>query len=251
MRGPIFSLSVWFCTNEMSTGKQAFEGTTSAVVFDAILHGTPKSPTEWNPEIPPQLENIINKALEKDRDLRYQTSVELRADLKRLKRDREAGGRHTPAKGSPVASGEHAAAARQEKSVAVLYFENLSSAKEDEYFRDGMTEDIITELANIRDLKVFPRPAMLPYRDKSVTAPQVGQELKAFYVLGGSLRRSGSRLRVTAQLGGTGQRPYALGTALRSRNGRAYFASGRYREADELVERVIEANGDDYNVYIP
>jgi TolB-like protein/Flp pilus assembly protein TadD len=86
------------------------------------------------------------------------------------------------------------------KSVAVLYFENLSSAKEDEYFRDGMTEDIITELANIRDLKVFPRPAMLPYRDKSVTAPQVGQELKAAYVLGGSLRRAGNRLRITAQL---------------------------------------------------
>ena len=89
---------------------------------------------------------------------------------------------------------------RPPNSVAVLYFENLSSAKEDEYLRDGMTEDIITELANIKNLKVFPRPAMLAYRDKPVTAPQVGHELNAAYVLGGSIRRSGTRLRITAQL---------------------------------------------------
>ena len=82
----------------------------------------------------------------------------------------------------------------------MLYFENLSSAKEDEYLRDGMTEDIITELANIQGLRVFPRPAMLAYRDKPTTAPQVGTELGAAYVLGGSIRRAGNRLRITAQL---------------------------------------------------
>ena len=87
-----------------------------------------------------------------------------------------------------------------EKSVAVLYFENLSGAKEDEYFRDGMTEDVITELSKIARLRVFPRAEMLTYRDKQMTAPQVGQELHAAYVLSGSIRRAGSRLRITPQL---------------------------------------------------
>ena len=72
--------------------------------------------------------------------------------------------------------------------------------KEDEYLRDGITEDIITELSKIKGLKVLSRQAVLPYRDKPVTTAQVGQQLKAAYVLAGSIRRGGSRLRITAQL---------------------------------------------------
>jgi non-specific serine/threonine protein kinase len=86
------------------------------------------------------------------------------------------------------------------KSVAVLYFENQSGAKEDEYFRDGITEDVVTEISKIVQLQIFPRSEMLAFRDKPVTAQQVGQQLGAAYVLEGSIRRSGSRVRITAQL---------------------------------------------------
>ena len=86
------------------------------------------------------------------------------------------------------------------KSVAVLYFENQGGGKEDEYFRDGMTEDIITELSKITQLQIFPRSEMLTFRDKPVSAPQVGQQLGATHVLEGTVRRSGNRLRITAQL---------------------------------------------------
>src|SRR5271167_2072959 len=141
---------------EMATGKQAFQGTTSAVIFNAILNGAPESITQLKPDLPATLETMVGKALEKDPDMRYQSAAELRADLKRLRRDLDSGKRMS-VKGSGAVAVAEAPADRAEKSVAVLYFENLSSAKEDEYLRDGMTEDIITELANIRNLKVFPR----------------------------------------------------------------------------------------------
>ena len=82
----------------------------------------------------------------------------------------------------------------------MLFFENLSGVKEDEYFRDGITEDIITELSKIKGLNIFSRATVLAYRDKPVTPAQIGQQLGATYVLTGSLRRAGNRLRINAQL---------------------------------------------------
>jgi serine/threonine protein kinase/Flp pilus assembly protein TadD len=179
---------------EMACGSRAFEGQSNAVVFQSILSETPRL-VRRDPSASPELDRIIAKALEKDAEMRYQTAGELKADLKRMRRDLDSGRTAAQPGAKPAA-----APAAVERSVAVLYFENLSSMHDDEYFRDGMTEDIITELAKIEDLKVFPRPAVVAYRDKAVTAPEVGRALNAAFVVSGSLRRAGARLRVSAQL---------------------------------------------------
>jgi len=192
-RSDLFSLGT--VLYQMATGILPFAGETSAVIYEAILNRDPAPVTQLNPNVPPEFGRILEKALEKDRSLRYQTANDLKTDLTRLKRDLESGHRRVADSGTARAAGK-----QLERSVAVLYFENISGVKEDEYFRDGITEDIITELSKIRGLKIFSRPTVLVYRDKQVTPAQIGQQLKAAYVLGGSLRRSGNRLRINVQL---------------------------------------------------
>jgi non-specific serine/threonine protein kinase len=128
--------------------------------------------------------------------MRCQTATELKTDLHRLKRDLDSGTKRS----ADLTETKSGVSKSTTKSVVVLYFENLSGGKEDEYLRDGITEDIITELSKIRGLNTFSRPTILPFRDKQVAPSQIGQQLKASYVLTGSLRRAGNRLRITTQL---------------------------------------------------
>ena len=195
-RTDLFSLGT--VLYQMASGKTPFQGDTSAVIFDAILNREPVPIALENPAVPAQFGQILAKLLEKDRTLRCQSATELKTDLNRLKRDLESGNKQA-ANLSESKSGA-AKLSPSTKSVAVLYFENLSGVREDEYLRDGITEDIITELSKIRGINTYSRPTVLAFRDKQVTPGQVGQQLKAAYVLTGSLRRAGTRLRITTQL---------------------------------------------------
>lgn len=216
---------------QMAGGVLPFPGDTTAVIFDSILNRDPDPVDQVNPAIPPEFGRILSKLLEKDRTLRCQSATELKTDLNRLKRNLDSGFKRAADSGeSRLATGRPAT-----NSVAVLYFENLSGAKEDEYLRDGITEDIITELSKIRGLNVFSRPTVLTFRDKPATPSQIGHVLRAAYVLTGSLRRSGSRLRITTQLVDT-QTDFPMWSERYDREMKDVFEM-----QDEIARKIAEA----------
>ena len=228
-RTDLFSLgSVLY---QMAGGVLPFAGDTSAVIFDAILNRDPEPVDKINPALPAEFGRIVSKLLEKDRTLRCQSATELKTDLHRLKRNLDSGVKRA-AELTESKSGVPKSAA---KSVAVLYFENLSAAKEDEYLRDGITEDIITELSKIRGLNTFSRPTVLAFRDKPVTPSQVGHVLNAAFVLTGTLRRSGTRLRITTQLVDT-QTDFPLWSERYDREMKDVF-----EVQDEIARKIAEA----------
>src|SRR6266568_1334241 len=214
---------------EMVTGRQAFSGSTPAVVFDAILHRAPISPARLNPELPVEFERIINKALEKDPELRYQSAAELRADLKRLRRESESGKAIAVDKAAPSSrriftkilvpvllaltvaaalgvrwytkrASTLSAPAVVRPSVAVLPLQNLSDDPQNDYFSDGMTEEISTKLARIHELSVISNYAAARFKGTKLDPAQIGRELQVRYLLQGSVRKSENQVRINVQL---------------------------------------------------
>ena len=162
-RSDIFSLGC--VLYEAATGKLCFPGPTTTEIMDQIIKLDPIPPTTHRPSLPPEFDSLIARALEKKREDRFGNAEELADALKALR----------------TSIAEVPDVEKEEAWIAVLYFENLSGSKEEEYFRDGMTEDIILELSKISELKVLPRSAVAVYRDKPVTPQQIGRQLRASF----------------------------------------------------------------------
>ncbi len=231
-RTDLYSLGV--VIYEMATGRTPFGGQSDGLVFSAILTKQPPSALESNPNLPAELDHTLNKCLEKDRETRYQTAKDLLADLKRARRESTTS--HTAVSAAvetastpstalswktwlPVAVAlglvglgfgywatrggdepEIAAAPQTIDSLAVLPLQNISGDPEEEFFADGMTEELITSLAKLKNVRVISRSSVMQYKNTEKSAPEIGRELGVAALVQGSVMRAGDRIRVTAQL---------------------------------------------------
>jgi serine/threonine protein kinase/tetratricopeptide (TPR) repeat protein len=202
-RTDLFSFGV--VLYEMATKVRPFRGETSGVVAEAILNRKPVAPVRLNPDLPAKLEEIITKALEKDRKLRYQSSPDLRADLQRLKRDTDLARVVTTGGRVPVAETgrwqrRKLIMAAAIDSIAVLPLTNSGGDLDTEYLSDGISESVINNLTQLRGLRVMARSTVFRYRGRDPDPQEIGRELRVRAVLAGRIRQRGDTLIVQTEL---------------------------------------------------
>lgn len=180
-RADIFSFGC--IVYEMATGERAFHRSNAIETLAAILHDKPEAASRRRHELPPSLDRVIARCLEKERSARFQSARDLEFVL------------------TTFAPAETLRAVRPPAaSVAVLPFSNLSADSENEFFADGITEDVIAHLAKIRSLKVISRTSVMAFKKSDRSLREIGEKLGAATVVEGSLRRAGNRVRIVAQL---------------------------------------------------
>jgi serine/threonine protein kinase/tetratricopeptide (TPR) repeat protein len=193
-RTDLFSFGV--VLYQMSTGKLPFQGASSALITEAIINREPVDPTQINSNIPPLLQEVIRRALEKDRDLRYQHASDIRVELQRLKRDTELGRTSTVR----TAALRLPRVSKLIDSIAVLPFENTAGDPEHEYLSDGITGSLINILATIPKLRVMAQSTVFRYKGRKIDPQAIGRELNVRSVLTGRMMHSGGSLRIGAEL---------------------------------------------------
>lgn len=215
-RTDIFSLGLLLY--EMATGRQAFGGGTGGAIIEAVLTKSPVAARSINPEIPARLEEIINRALHKDREQRYQRAEEIRSDLQGLERGSDSGWRGASA---GVAVAGHVESSRDQStrsfkaqtgairaervakvinSLAVLPFENASRDAEHEYLSDGIAGSLINNLATVPKLRVMAQSTVFRYKGRGIDPQAIGRELNVRAVLTGRIMQSGGSLRIGTEL---------------------------------------------------
>jgi serine/threonine protein kinase/tetratricopeptide (TPR) repeat protein len=193
-RSDIYSLGI--ILYEMATSHVPFEGDTALSI--AMKHKTeiPKDPREFNPQIPEELSRLILKCMEKEKERRYQQVDEILSALVAI----ESCTSFTGIAAAKISDTEKILERGWKKSIAVLPFSNLSPEREQEYFCDGLSEEIINALSHIRELRVVARTSAFAFKGKEIDIREIGEKLNVDAVLEGSVRKAGDRLRITAQL---------------------------------------------------